>query len=223
VQVSKTAHRDHHEVGLPKPDTALLESGNGVEHGIEPLILSGYIPDGTPFSNPSTLSALTPLLPSTPDCTVRPQTIIEIQRMRAQSHRIAQLIDQEVVIMGKRKAYVEQMTAFLNDRIKELNMVKEQLKDELQWIEVSQNKIQELAEREKLVKLQDILTCLNQDSKNMAGDTAMKSQTISTLNTQADTIKKKIDTIKAAITSAGNPATTTTTTTTGATPASPTG
>ena len=43
--------------------------------------------------------------------------------MRESAARIARMIAQEVVIMNKRKAYVEQMTTYLNDRIRELNKV----------------------------------------------------------------------------------------------------
>ena len=43
--------------------------------------------------------------------------------MRMSAARIAQSIQLEVEIMKKRKAYVEQMTAYLNDRIRELNKV----------------------------------------------------------------------------------------------------
>jgi len=177
-------------------DLALLALGESVD----PLFsVAGYVPDGTPFSNPSTLSDPTPIIPSAPDCTVRPQTIVEIQRMRAQSYRIAKLIDQEVVIMGKRKAYVEQMTNYLNDRIRELNRVKAQLGDELKWIEVSQNKIEELQEREKLAKLQDILSCLTQDTYQLEGDKQIKSQTISTLQKQSDRVLNRINSIKKSI------------------------
>jgi hypothetical protein len=43
--------------------------------------------------------------------------------------------------------------------------VKSELAEETRWIEVSTNRIQELAEREKLVKMQDILACLNNDKE----------------------------------------------------------
>jgi len=185
------------EISQDADELALLAMGENV---VDPLFsVAGYVPDGTPFSNPSTLSDPTPIIPSAPDCTVRPQTIVEIQRMRAQSYRIAKLIDQEVVIMGKRKAYVEQMTNYLNDRIRELNRVKAQLGDELKWIEVSQNKIEELQEREKLAKLQDILSCLTQDTYQLEGDKQIKSQTINTLQQQSERVLHRINSIKSTI------------------------
>ena len=42
----------------------------------------------------------------------------------------------EIQTMEKRKAYIEQMTAYLNDRIRELNKVKRDLAAEQKWIQV---------------------------------------------------------------------------------------
>jgi len=183
-------------------ETAFIEEQVG-----DPLFsIAGYVPESTPFSNPSTLAQPISIIPSAPDCVVRPQTIVEIQRMRAQSLRIAQLIDQEVVVMGKRKAYVEQMTEYLNDRIRELNKVKAELADELRWIQVSQNKIRELQEKEKLVKLQDILSCLNQDTTSLEGEKSVKAQTITQLQSESSKVQAKITEIKAAIDVGGDAA-----------------
>ncbi len=110
---------------------------------------------------------------SSPDCSVRPQTIVEIKRMRLDAARIAQMIQTEassffasrsaaahargalqVIIMEKRKTYVESMTAYLNDRIRELNKVKDELAQENRWIAMSNQRIAELAKKEKLVKMQ---------------------------------------------------------------------
>lgn len=44
--------------------------------------------------------------------------------MRAAAARIATMIQTEVILMEKRKTYVEQMTSYLNDRIRELNKVR---------------------------------------------------------------------------------------------------
>ena len=56
--------------------------------------------------------------------------------------------------MEKRKAYIEQMTAYLNDRIRELNKVKRDLAAEQKWIAVSNQRIAELAQKAKDNKLQ---------------------------------------------------------------------
>jgi len=64
---------------------------------------------------------------------VRPQTIVEIKRMRRAAARIAQMIQTEVIIMEKRKVYVEQMTSYLNDRIRELNKVRDPVSVRIVW------------------------------------------------------------------------------------------
>jgi len=159
----------------------------------------GYVPTSTPFDNPKTLTERTPTIPNSPDCSVRPQTVVEIQRMRESASRIAQMIEAEVQIMNKRKAFVEQMTTYLNDRIRELNKVKGELAEETRWIEVSTNRIQELAEREKLVKMQDILACLNGDKQVLSSESTAQASTISALKSQSDAVSKRITEIKAKI------------------------
>jgi len=109
------------------------------------------------------------------------------------------MIEAEVQIMNKRKAFVEQMTTYLNDRIKELNKVKSELAEETRWIEVSTNRIQELAEREKLIKMQDILSCLNSDKQTLTSESTAQSSTIAALKSQSDAVQKRITEIKAKI------------------------
>jgi len=162
----------------------------------------GYVPTSTPFDNPKTLTEQIQTIPNSPDCTVRPQTVVEIQRMRESASRIAQMIEAEVQIMNKRKAFVEQMTAYLNDRIRELNKVKGELAEETRWIEVSTNRIAELAEREKLVKMQDILACLTADTKTLSSESTAQASTITALKTQSEAVSKRISDIKAKIESA---------------------
>lgn len=164
--------------------------------------MPGYVPTSTPFDNPKTLTERTPTIPNAPDCTVRPQTVVEIQRMRESASRIAQMIEAEVIIMNKRKAFVEQMTGYLNDRIRELNKVKSELAEETRWIEVSTNRIQELAEREKLIKMQDILACLNSGRSEMSAESNSQSSTITNLQAQAKEVEARIAKIKKSIESA---------------------
>jgi len=159
----------------------------------------GYVPTSTPFDNPKTLTDRIATIPNSPDCSVRPQTVVEIQRMRESASRIAQMIEAEVQIMNKRKTFVEQMTTYLNDRIRELNKVKSELAEETRWIEVSTNRIQELAEREKLVKMQDILACLNGDKVNLSSETNAQKSTIEALKSQSEAVQKRIADIKAKI------------------------
>jgi len=119
--------------------------------------------------------------------------------MRESASRIAQMIEAEVQIMNKRKAFVEQMTSYLNDRIRELNKVKSELAEETRWIEVSTNRIQELAEREKLVKMQDILACLNNDKATLSSEAGTQSSTIKALQDQSKEVETHIKDIKSKI------------------------
>jgi len=165
----------------------------------------GYVPTSVPFDNPGTLSKPTPSIPSTPDCTVRPQTIVEIKRMRRAAARIAQMIQTEVIIMEKRKTYVEQMTAYLNDRIRELNKVKSELDQENRWIELSNQRIKELAEKEKLIKMEDILACLRNDQERLAGAKLSQTDAITQLTQKTNSIQQTINQIQMNIRSvAGN-------------------
>jgi len=156
----------------------------------------GYVSESTPFDNPATLTQPIPSIVSTPFCTIRPQTVVEIQRMRESAGRIAQMIESEVQIMNKRKTYIEQMTAYLNDRIRELNKVKSDLAEESRWIELSTNKIEELAQREKLIKMQDILACLNADQSKLTGEQSAKFETIKQLQDASKAINDKINFLK---------------------------
>jgi len=165
----------------------------------------GYIPTATPFDNPNTLSQRVPSIPSSPDCTVRPQTIVEIKRMRRSAARIAQMIQTEVVIMEKRKTYVEQMTSYLNDRIRELNKVKGELEQETRWIELSNQRIQELAQKEKLIKMQDILACLNGDQERLMGAKNSQVQAIADLQAQTQALTQSITQISDNIKGLQNP------------------
>lgn len=153
---------------------------------------AGYVAVGSPFDNPLTDVELTPSIPNSPDCTIRPQTVLEIQRMREAANRIAKSIEIEVGIMSKRKAYVEQMTTYLNDRIRELNKVKSELATEARWIEVSNGRISELSQREKLIKYQDILSCLNSDKLRLNGETATKQNAMTNIQSKTTKLKAAI-------------------------------
>lgn len=156
----------------------------------------GYVPLTSPFDNPGVGMAPTPTIPTNPDCTVRQQTVVEIKRMRRSAARIAQMIQTEVLVMEKRKTYVEQMTSYLNDRIRELNKVKGELDQEYRWIEVSNQRINELAEKEKLIKMQDILSCLNNDAQNLQGKKETQVKEINSMQAQAAKLEASIDKIK---------------------------
>ena len=107
--------------------------------------LATYVPESGPMDNPATYTLPTRTLPQSPTCTVRGQTVFEIRKMRADAKQIGLSIMYEIQVMEKRKAYIEQMTQYLNDRIRELNKVKFDLAAEQKWISISNARISELA------------------------------------------------------------------------------
>lgn len=175
-------------LGAPIP----VEGTSGDPLYMAPESQSGYPITEGPYDNPGTDLALTPTIPESSDCTVRPATVIEIQRMRQTAARIAKAISVEVTLMEKRKAYVEQMTAYLNDRIRELNKVKKELQQEIKWVTVSNDRIRQLSEKEKLAKMQDILSCLNEDEDDLKGETTVKAQAIKDLQLKAKALQDSI-------------------------------
>jgi len=187
--------------------------GGGVGMGMEQIpsfdpMIPGYIPTSTPFDNPSSNLA-TPIntIPSFAECSVRPQTVLEIQRMRETASRIATMMQQETLVMNKRKDYLERMTLYLNDRIREVNQVKTQLNQETQWIDLSSNRIAELEEREKLVKLQDIQACLSEQTTRSMADGSAVAQSLADIQRQASSVQSSISAIQARMNSIGGSST----------------
>lgn len=157
---------------------------------------SGYaVTDGI-YDNPATNLDATPMLESSPDCTVRPETIVEIMKLRASSSAISKAMKAEIASMGRRKAYIEQLTSYINDRIRDLNKVKSELKQEARWMTASNQKINELAEREHLVKYQDVLACLNTEATALAGASASKKAAITRLQKDSKPISDGITAIQ---------------------------
>jgi len=176
------------------PDARMIEPMSFLE--FPDIGAVGYVPTSVPYDNPATLANLVPAIPMNKDCTVRPQTIVEVKRMRRSAARVAQMIQTEVRIMEKRKTYIEQMTSYLNDRIRELNKVKSDLAQELKWIEISNQRISELANREKLIKMQDILTCLQSDQQRLQGNKDSQVSQIKSLEQQTAEVQNNINIIK---------------------------
>jgi len=174
------------------------------------VVMDGYIPLSSPSDTVDTVSltAKVPSIAHIPECIPRPQTIAEIHRMRDSASRIAHAIEHEVVIMRRRKLFVEQMTAYLNDRIRELNKVKSELAEEVRWIQLSQHRIAELSEREKLVKLQDILQCINRGKTQLGENSKIRESTAKSLQDKATKLEAKVAKIKQKINDieAGKPA-----------------
>jgi len=59
--------------------------------------------------------------------------------------------------------------------------------------------VQELAEREKLVKMQDILACLNTNKKGMSDESTAAASSIEALKSQSAAVAARITAIKAKI------------------------
>jgi len=176
-----------------------LEIGQKVSATTEQVdasALASYLPDSGPYDNPATDITPTPTIPISPTCTVRGQTIFEIRKMRADAKQIGLSIMYEIQTMEKRKAYIEQMTAYLNDRIRELNKVKRDLGAEQKWIQVSNQRIAELAQKEKLIKLQDVMSCIKMEQDRLTGERTTKSIAIGNLAQQARVLENNIKAIR---------------------------
>jgi len=170
---------------------------SALEIGAQVEQISSYVPESGPYDNPATDITPTPTIPSSPTCTVRGQTIFEIRKMRADAKQIGLSIMYEIQTMEKRKAYIEQMTSYLNDRIRELNKVKRDLAAEQKWIQVSNQRISELAQKEKLIKLQDVMSCIKNEQDRLLGERGTKSVAIANMAKQAATLENNIKGIRA--------------------------
>jgi len=176
--------------------TSALEIGTKVKQIIDAGALATYLPESGPYDNPGTDITPTPTIPSSPTCTVRGQTIFEIRKMRADAKQIGLSIMYEIQTMEKRKAYIEQMTSYLNDRIRELNKVKRDLAAEQKWIQVSNQRIAELAQKEKLIKLQDVMSCIKNEQDRLMGERGTKTIAIQNMQKQAAVLENNIKTIR---------------------------
>jgi len=185
---------DDHEFG--DDYMSALEVGEKVQQVIDAGGLATYLPEAGPYDNPATDIQPTPTIPSSPTCTVRGQTIFEIRKMRADAKQIGLSIMYEIQTMEKRKAYIEQMTSYLNDRIRELNKVKRDLAAEQKWIQVSNQRIAELAQKEKLIKLQDVMSCIKNEQDRLLGERGTKTVAIQSMSKQATQLENNIKSIR---------------------------
>merc|ERR1719453_271126 len=117
---------------------------------------AGYTPDSGVFDNAATSLDAIPTIAEAPHCTVKPETVLEVHKMRSSALQIKNQVDFEVHNMEKRKAYVEQMTSYLNDRIRELNKVKASIKSEEKFIALAQARMSKLGHQEDLIKVADV-------------------------------------------------------------------
>jgi len=54
--------------------------------------------------------------------------------------------------------------------------VKSELSQEARWVQMSNSRIEELAAKEKLVKMQDILSCFESGKQKLAGETSTRNK-----------------------------------------------
>jgi len=202
------------EVEAPAFDSNFPQPDSFLEVGAGEGAVATYLPEGGVYDNPATSTDLIATLPESPSCTIRGQTIFEIRKMRSDAKQIGMAIMYEIQIMEKRKAYIEQMTSYLNDRIRELNKVKTDLAAEQRWIQVSNQRIAELAQKEKLIKLQDVMTCISQEQARLSGDATTKSSAYTSLKKQSDALNAQISTIRNSITALTTPSSSAATTST---------
>merc|ERR1711934_776412 len=156
---------------------------------------SGYTPDTGIYDNPATDVKPIATLPEAPRCTVTPETVSEVHKMRAAALQIKNQVDFEVHNMEKRKAYVEQMTSYLNDRIRELNKVKASIAQEEKFVALGKHRMTKLSHQENLVKVSDVIKCLENEGSNVKKVSADDAKELAGLKKKETAIKGKIDAV----------------------------
>lgn len=190
-------------IGLPRSQDVLSQLSN-------PDGLSGYVPLGSPYSNAADeqLTNYANAIPVTQECTVRPQTVIEIQKVRKSAAQMAATITLETTNIAKRKAYIEQMSTYLNDRIRDLNKVKQELLEELRWVDKTNEEIQYLNQKERQMKVQDILKCMKNGQRANEGARLNAQQIIDAVQKSSTELDKNVVNLQSKIRSieTGDPA-----------------
>jgi len=157
---------------------------------------SAFAATESPYENPKTYTKLIKEIPTQENCQIREQTMMEVHHMRTTQEQLAHRIAQEMTFMSQRKSYVEAMTNYLNERIGQLNKVKSELDSEKKWVDVSNHRVAELAQKVKLVKLQDVLACLTAGKNKLDDKGKDKANAIHDLTNQMSGITKNLQTIK---------------------------
>jgi len=158
----------------------------------------------TPGDNPAITTEPVTRLNDHGKCKVRPQTAVLIQKMRDGAKKMAAMVQKEVVIAAKRRAYIEQMTNYINDRIRELNKVKAELKEEITWIETTNDRIAAVAQQEKIARYEDITKCLKTQTSNMEVKHGQSAQVITGLDMKSHIAAAELAKIKKRISSKTN-------------------
>eukprot|EP00466_Bigelowiella_natans_P002748 jgi/Bigna1/70203/fgenesh1_pg.11_\ len=140
-------------------------------------------------------------MPFASTCHVRPATIEALGELDRVQAKLLGKLDRESFFTNKRKQYVREMTELINSKIKQLNQVKNELDQELQWINVTKEHVQEISEKKKLMQLTDKQKCVQQSGgKEEGGEKKKEKEEVEkTLTSQIDEVKKNIKDIKARI------------------------
>ena len=119
--------------------------------------------------------------------------------MRSSALQIKNQIDYEVHNMEKRKAYVEQMTTYLNDRIRELNKVKQSIKAEEKFIALAEQRTSKLSHEEDLIKVKDIIACLKGETAAGAANGKNNADTLKAMEAKEVVIKGRVTIVRISI------------------------
>jgi len=158
----------------------------------------------TPAANPAVSMDRIKRLANHGKCQVRPATAVQIQRMRDGAKKMAAMVQKEVLIAAKRRAYIEQMTNYINDRIRELNKVKTELKEEIAWIETTNDRIQAIAQQEKVARYQDVVQCLENKTSDQSLQHDQDSQSLGDMQAKMKDSLAMLDGLKSKIAASHN-------------------
>merc|ERR1712100_883325 len=126
-----------------------------------------------------------------------PETVSEVHKMRAAALQIKNQVDFEVHNMEKRKSYVEQMTSYLNDRIRELNKVKASIAQEQKFISLAEQRVNKLAHEEDLIKVKDVIDCLKGEQESSTGAAKNHAAVLAKMQAKQTSIKAKVSAVAA--------------------------
>lgn len=145
---------------------------------------------------PTDLISKVETIPTTPTCSLRPTAVNEIAKLRLKHTDLKSHVAHEQSHAYARKQYITRMTGYLNTKIEELNKVKEELAQGEKWLKVSDQRLKSYTEKEKLIKLEDVLTCLTKTKESSEKNKASHEVAIKDLEKQKKEVSDALDKIK---------------------------
>jgi len=145
---------------------------------------------------PKDLVAKVSQIPTTPTCSLRPMAVNEIAKLRLKYSDLQSHISREQTHAFSRKQYIKRMTAYLNSKIEELNTVKSELELEEKWLKVSDQRLKSYQQKEKLIKLEDVLKCLTKTRDVSEKNKASHDSAIEDLTKQKSEVEAALEKIK---------------------------